>query len=248
MEIFQDAGGIILSRWVHYLAGITWIGLLYYFNFVQVPSFATFEAGTRNEAIDKLVPRALWWFRWGAVLTLLSGIMILATQGNLTQDNYFAEPAGVSISTGMLLAIIMFMNVWMVIWPNQRKVIANARNVIAGGEADPTAAAAGRKALLASRTNALFSIPMLFFMGATGHFRGNDGSGLSNYVTEGNVGKFWGPVVLIILLLELNALGVLGGTGQGPLRKYLDSHRDTIIAGFVLWVVIYLIWEFAFSA
>ena len=80
VPIFQRVGGIILSRWAHFLAGITWIGILYYFNFVQVPSFAAFDAGARTEATAKLVPRALWWFRWGAMLTLLSGISILAFQ------------------------------------------------------------------------------------------------------------------------------------------------------------------------
>lgn len=239
MEIFDQAGAIILSRWAHYLAGVTWIGLLYYFNFVQVPSFAQFEAAPRNEAIDKLVPRALWWFRWGAVATVASGFLILWAQEQLTDGDYWTSPAGISISTGILLAFFMFMNVWMFIWPNQRKVIANARNVAAGGQADPEAAAAGRKALLASRTNAMFSIPMLFFMGATSHFS-------SIYAKTDSTGMYWGPVTLIILLLEANALGWLGGTGPGPLRKYLETHRNTIIAGFVLWVVIYLIWEATF--
>jgi uncharacterized membrane protein len=115
MEIFTREGGEILARWGHYLAGVTWIGLLYYFNFVQVPSFAQFEAAPRTEAINKLVPRALWWFRWGAVATLVSGLLIIASKPEL--DDYFDSPGGVSISTGMLLAIIMFLNVWLVIWP-----------------------------------------------------------------------------------------------------------------------------------
>ena len=239
MEIFTQEGGIILSRWAHYLAGVTWIGLLYYFNFVQVPSFAQFEASPRTEAINKLVPRALWWFRWGAVATLASGILILIAQENMDGD-YFESPAGVSISTGMLLAIIMFLNVWLVIWPKQRTVIASAQRVAAGGEADPAAAPAGRKALLASRTNALFSIPMLFFMGATSHFSGV-------FADADNQGLYWAVVVVIVGLLELNALGVLGGTGQDAPRKYLETHRDTIIAGFVLWIVIYIMWEVSFG-
>ena len=238
MEIFSQDGGIILSRWAHYLAGVTWIGILYYFNFVQVPSFAQFEAAPRTEAINKLVPRALWWFRWGALLTLLSGISILLFQEQMDGD-YFQKAQGVSISTGMLLAIIMFLNVWLVIWPNQKKVIASAQRVAGGGEADPAAAPAGRKALLASRTNTLFSIPMLFFMGATSHFA-------TAYADADNQGIYWAIVVIVVGLLELNALGVLGGTGQDAPRKYLETHRDTIIAGFVLWIVIYLIWEAVF--
>ena len=239
MEIFSQEGGVILSRWAHYLAGVTWIGLLYYFNFVQVPSFAQFEAAPRTEAIGKLVPRALWWFRWGAVATLVSGILILIAQEQMDGD-YFESPAGVSISTGMLLAIIMFLNVWLVIWPNQRKVIASAQRVASGGEADPAAAPAGRKALLASRTNTLFSIPMLFFMGATSHFAGVFGD-------TDNQGVYWLVAIIIIGLLELNALGVLGGTGQDAPRRYLETHRDTIIAGFVLWIILYVLWEVFFG-
>src|SRR5438309_5743698 len=167
--LFHRVGGVILSRWAHFLAGITWIGILYYFNFVQVPSFAAFEAGSRTEATAKLVPRALWWFRWGAMLTLLSGISILAFQDQF-KGSYFKTPSGISIATGILLALIMFANVWFVIWPAQKRVIANAENVLAGREADPAAPGFARRGLLASRTNTLFSIPMLFFMGATSHF------------------------------------------------------------------------------
>lgn len=239
MEIFTREGGEILARWGHYLAGVTWIGLLYYFNFVQVPSFAQFEAAGRTEAINKLVPRALWWFRWGAVATLVSGLLIVASQPDM--EDYFDSAAGVSISTGMLLAIIMFLNVWLVIWPNQRKVIASAQRVAGGGEADPAAAPAGRKALLASRTNALFSIPMLFFMGATSHFA------LQRFEDTDNQGLYWAVAVVVIGLLELNALGVLGGTGQDAPRKYLETHRDTIIAGFVLWIILYVLWEVFFG-
>ena len=123
--LFHRVGGVILSRWAHFLAGITWIGILYYFNFVQVPSFAGFDAGARNEATAKLVPRALWWFRWGAMLTLLSGISILAFQDQFNGD-YWKTPSGVSIATGILLALVMFSNVWFVIWPAQQVVMASS--------------------------------------------------------------------------------------------------------------------------
>jgi uncharacterized membrane protein len=236
MEIFTREGGEMLARWGHYLAGVTWIGLLYYFNFVQVPSFAQFEAAPRNEAIGKLVPRALWWFRWGAVLTLLTGLTIIVTKEDM--GDYFGSSQGTAISTGILLAVIMFLNVWLVIWPNQRKVIANAEGVAAGREPDPGAAPAGRKALLASRTNTLFSIPMLFFMGAASHF-----SGL--FDADENQGVYFLVVAVIVALLELNALGVFG-TGQDPPRRYLETHRDTIIAGFVLWAILYALWEIFF--
>jgi uncharacterized membrane protein len=239
MEIFTRQGMEMLGRWGHYLAGVTWIGLLYYFNFVQVPSFAQFEAGPRNESISKLVPRALWWFRYGALLTLLTGLWIIFSQDDI--GDYFDSPRGVAISTGILLALIMFTNVWAIIWPNQKKVIANAQRVAAGGEADPEAAAAGRRAALASRTNTLFSVPMLFFMGAASHFA-------PLFDTESNQGVYWAIVIVLVGLLELNALGRLGGYGQEPIRKYMDSHRDTLIVGFVLWVILYLLWEMFFGS
>ena len=98
MEIFTKLGGIVLSRWFHVLAGVTWIGLLYYFNFVQTPALAGFEAGSRTEVQAKLLPRALWWFRWGAALTLLTGIMILGFQEQF-KASYFKTPSGASIIT-----------------------------------------------------------------------------------------------------------------------------------------------------
>ena len=244
MEIFTQVGGEFLSRWAHYLAGVTWIGLLYYFNVVQVPSFADFEAGPRTEAIRKLVPRALWWFRWGAVLTVLSGLSILAFQERLGSDagGFWRSPAGYSISTGILLALVMFANVWGIIWRNQKVVIANAEATAAGRAADPNAAAAGRRALLASRTNTMFSIPMLFFMAATSHFapvfEGADGGGRATYAIV---------VLLIVALLELNALGKLGGYGPGGNTVYLDTHKNTIIAGFVLATVLYVLFEVIFG-
>jgi uncharacterized membrane protein len=239
--LFHRVGGVILSRWAHFLAGITWIGILYYFNFVQVPSFAAFEAGTRTEATAKLVPRALWWFRWGAMLTLLSGISILAFQDQFNSD-YFKTAPGVSIAAGIVLALVMFSNVWFVIWPAQKRVIANAQNVMAGGQADPAAAGFARRGLMASRTNTLFSIPMLFFMAATSHF--------APFHTPGSSGKrgaFLGIMLVVTAILELNALGLLGGTEPGGTRAYMDTHRDTIIGGFVYAVVLIVLFEIFFG-
>jgi uncharacterized membrane protein len=241
VPIFQRVGGVILSRWAHFLAGITWIGILYYFNFVQVPSFAAFEAGTRTEATAKLVPRALWWFRWGAMLTLLSGISILAFQDQFNGD-YFKTPSGVSIATGILLALVMFSNVWFVIWPAQKRVIANAQNVLAGGQADPAAPGFARRGLMASRTNTLFSIPVLFFMAATSHF-----APFHIADSPGKRGAFLGIVLFVTAILELNALGLLGGTEPGGARTYMDTHRNTIIAGFAYAVLLIALFEIFFS-
>ena len=236
MEILTQHGGEFLSRWGHYLSGVTWIGLLYYFNFVQVPAFAAFEAGPRTAAIRTIVPRALWWFRWGAVLTFLTGLSILAFQERLTDMDFWKTPAGMSIGTGILLGIVMFLNVWGIIWRNQKIVIASAERTAAGQEADPAAAPAGRKGLTASRTNTLFSIPMLFFMAATSHFApffdGADGSGRLLY---------W--AVVLVLVIAIEAIAIMAPPAGSGLAAHLDSHRNTIIAGFVLAVIFYAVFQ-----
>jgi uncharacterized membrane protein len=240
IELFTRAGGIILSRWGHFLAGVTWIGLLYYFNFVQTPALAAFEAGPRVELQRKLLGRALWWFRWGAMLTVLTGFMILGFQKNFTAD-YMKSGPGLSISTGILFGLIMWANVWLVIWPNQKIVIANAERVASGAEADPAAAPAARKGALASRTNTLFSIPLLFFMAATSHF-----AAVYDTSKGGHRAIYYAILLVIVLFFELNALGVLGGYAPSPTRKFLDKHRDTIIVGFGVWVVLMVAWQALF--
>ena len=244
--IISREGGSFVSRWLHVIVGITWIGLLYYFNFVQVPAFAEMEAAARNNAIDKLASRALWWFRWAAVATLLTGILLLIFQNDtpggkaeLFSGDYFKSVKGMAIATGVLLAVTMFLNVWLVIWPNQKKVIANARNVQAGGEADPDAAAAGRKALLASRMNAIFSFAMLMFMVGTAHFFAN---GQFKALPSGSDrGVYWAIVVVIWALLEANALGWIGGTKPGGLNAIYDTHQAALWAGAALVVVYYAV-------
>ena len=147
--------------WFHVIVGITWIGLLYYFNFVQTEYFKEADGDSRTDAFTKLVPRALWWFRWGAMFTFLTGLIMLGIRG-----------AGVTvdITVGAVLGTLMFLNVWLIIWPNQKIVIASNEQVKSGGEALPEAAGAAPKAALASRTNTLFSVPMLFFMGSSAHY------------------------------------------------------------------------------
>jgi uncharacterized membrane protein len=240
MEIFSQEGGVILSRWGHYLAGVTWIGLLYYFNFVQTPSFAGFEAGPRTEAVRKLVPRALWWFRYGALLTLLTGLSILAFQEQLTDMDYFKSPQGVSIAVGILLAVIMFLNVWVIIWPNQKIFIANAERTAAGEEALPNAASAARKAACASRTNTFFSIPMLFFMGATSHFAPT----FLEHEEEPKRAIFW--IVALVLIVAIEAIALSAPAAGAPQAWHIDNHRNTIIGGFVLWAVLLVAFEVAF--
>jgi len=158
--------------WIHVLAGITWIGLLYYFNFVQVPALADAvadEGGPGGAGITKYVaPRALWWFRWGALLTWLSGAAYLGHLG-LFDDAFtlgmMSENSmpGLTIGIGAWFGTIMLFNVWVLIWPNQKKVLGIV-------EATPEEIARGKRvAFLASRTNTMLSIPLIMSMVGAGH-------------------------------------------------------------------------------
>jgi uncharacterized membrane protein len=221
---------LFLLRWIHFLAGITWIGILYYFNFVQTPFFAETEPAVRTGAIQKLLPRALWWFRWGAMFTFLAGILIyLIRMHEMGAGLFFNSSYGVTITIGGLIGTIMFLNVWLVIWPNQQIVMASTNQVAQGGQALPAAAGAGRRAGLASRTNTVFSIPMLFFMGAASHYTSIMGSG--------GKGLFWVLVLVIIAAVEYNALV---GT-QGATKKPLDSVSGALWAGFILTAIFYVL-------
>ncbi len=230
LDIFSKSGFAYLSRWSHVVVGITWIGLLYYFNFVQVPAFGEMEAAARNNAIDKLASRALWWFRWAAVATVVTGLLILGFQDQFDDMDYFKSPPGMAIAVGILLALTMFVNVWGVIWRNQKTVIANARNVQAGGEADPAAAEAGRRALLASRQNTIFSLPMLVFMVGASHFPWRE---IIGNPSGGSRGAFWAIMLVVWIVFELNALGVIGGLKPGGTNIIYDTHKNTLITGFV---------------
>ena len=161
-----------LLRWVHFLSGITWIGMLYYFNFVQTPFFKSCEGSTRSEMIRGLVPNALWWFRWGAMFTFLSGVSLVMVKAHGYEGAYPWDGVYMTIIlTGGLMGTLMWFNVWFIIWPAQKVVIASAEQVAAGGEPIADAASRGGRAGMASRTNTLFSIPMLFCMGAAGHYQ-----------------------------------------------------------------------------
>ncbi len=226
MLVFTDAGIQFLLRWLHLLAGITWIGLLYYFNFVQGPFFAEADAATKSNATQKLVPRALWWFRWGAMVTFLSGAAILLIRGAELSAAGWSTSWGVSILTGAAFGTLMFLNVWLVIWPNQKIVIGSAVAVAGGGQPDPRAAAAARRAFLASRTNVVFSFPMLFFMGAASHLA---------FTISGSITVYVLLVAVITALLEVNAL--VGSAG--PLKKPLETVSNVITTGLVVSVIVY---------
>jgi uncharacterized membrane protein len=245
VELFERFGIAAGLRWLHVLFGITWIGLLYYFNFVQVPAFAEMSAPARNEAITKLASRALWWFRFAALGTAIFGILIAGATEDYFKD-FFKHAYGVSIFLGMIIALTMLYNVWMVIWPNQKIVIANAANVLAGGQPDPSAAAAGRRAFLASRQNTLYSVAMLWFMVGTAHFY-NSG----NFGTDLGAGKVAGFLIISLIIwavLEANALGFIGGTGPGPTKQVYETVRNVIISAFVLWAIYWILSEIFLKA
>ena len=218
---------LFLLRWGHFLAGITWIGLLYFFNLVNVNFMKELDAASKGKVVPNLMPKALWWFRWGAVWTVVFGflyyLMLLGTEkitgrivvfllawtaawlivaallrmsvaGGPLKDgrvlafviailvllvswgavSYMSRGGSnrtVAISIGGGMGFVMLMNVWMIIWPLQKKIIAATKATAETGAPAPADMPKwARRAFLASRTNAWLSVPMLFFMAAASHF------------------------------------------------------------------------------
>ncbi len=154
--------GIFFFRWLHVLSAIMWIGLLWYFNFVQIPSMPKIP-DDQKPAISKVIaPAALFWFRWSAMATIVTGLIVAAMYKYLgwalTLGLIDGDPKHTMIGIGMWLGIIMWFNVWMIIWPNQKRALG----LVEASAEEKTASA--RKAMLFSRTNTLLSIPMLFAM------------------------------------------------------------------------------------
>ncbi|MDA1342022.1 MAG: urate hydroxylase PuuD [Proteobacteria bacterium] len=196
--------GTVLIRFAHIFFGVLWIGILYYFNFVQTEYFKESEASAKADVVQKLVPNALWYFRWAAAFTFITGLYLL----------YFLSiTVNVGILLGALMGTIMAANVWFIIWPNQKKVIAGA----------PDAADAGAKAGLASRTNTLFSIPMLYLMVYSAH-----GGGLP-LIAETSLTGLWVGLAIIVAV-ELNAL-------VGKMNPAIASVKAVIHSGVVLALV-----------
>ena len=176
-----------LLRWAHVMFGIAWIGLLYYFNFIQGGYFKKASPEALADAKKHLAPDALWWFRWAAMFTFLTGVTLLHGVAKMNVMNEF-------IVVRAAMGTLRFLNVWLIIWPNQKMAL---------GMVEGDAPAAGAKALLASRTNTLFSGPMAFFMMAGPHFSG--------------YGQGWGSTAMwvalaIVALLEVNAVVGKQGT------------------------------------
>ena len=169
VEFFKalvDPGGsnwiAFMWRWLHVLSAVMWIGLLWYFNFVQIPNMPNIP-DDQKPAISKVIaPAALWWFRWGAMATIVTGLLLALGNGYLMEAMTLGLTDGVAkhtaIGIGMWLGIIMWFNVWFIIWPNQKIALGMV-------EADADAkAASARKAMLFSRTNTMLSFPMLYAM------------------------------------------------------------------------------------
>ena len=207
MDILTDQA---FFRSLHVLFGIAWIGLLYYFNFVQAEYVKIADPDAKADVFKKLAPNALWWFRWAALFTFLTGVILL---------HQIYVRIGTEIILGATMGTIMMLNVWGIIWRNQKIVL---------GMKDGDAAAAGAKAGLASRTNTLFSVPMLMYMVYSVH-GGNVGMGISmNALYLG---------LAIIFAIEANAI-------WGKMVPAIASVRAVIISSFVLAIIMKMITDF----
>ncbi|MFM8238341.1 MAG: urate hydroxylase PuuD [Actinomycetota bacterium] len=241
MQLFTEAGLTGAFKIGHVIVGVMWMGLLWFFNFVQVPAFAEMEPAARNAAMDKITWRALWWFRWAAAATVAFGILILGIGDTYQDGDYWMRSAvGPVLMIGILFGLVMFANVWLVIWPAQQIAIANARNLLAGGEADPNAAAAARRGAMASRQNMIFSLPLLVSMVGAGHFFVG---GNFTVVSSGKAMTYLIIGIVILVVLELNALGMISGRGNTGLNVIYETHKNAMITGFGLIVLFYVLAE-----
>ena len=212
------------ARYAHIVFGIAWIGLLYYFNFVQGGYLAKASDEAKISAFTSLVPTALWWFRWAALLTFLTGLYllyILSSNDRLSEDTLIAA----------LMGTLMAANVWFIIWPNQKVVIKSNESLKDGGQADPNQGSAAAAALLASRTNTLLSFPMVATMVSSTHVGGGFGGG----ITAESYGMF--ILLALILIVELNSI-------FGKMNPLIKSVQGVIGSGIVLTVVTLLLLKF----
>ena len=199
----------VLFRYAHIVFGVAWIGLLYYFNFVQTEYVKEADDGAKADVMAKLAPRALWWFRWAALFTFLTGLILLWWVSNQQRFN-------LGIALGALMGTIMMLNVWGIIWPNQKIMI---------GLAEGDKAVAGPKAALASRTNTLLSLPMLYFMVASVHgFAASGGAWASTSMTALIIG------LVIIVVIEANAI-------WGKMLGMIQSVSGVITSSIILTII-----------
>jgi uncharacterized membrane protein len=248
MEIFHRYGLWGGMRIFHVMSAVMWMGLLWFFNFVQTPAYAEMEPSARNNAFDKLTWRALWWFRFAAMFTVATGILVLALgpSGEYGSD-FWKSPSGMGLAAAILFALIMLYNVLYVIWPNQQVVIGNARNVQAGGEADPKAPVAARLGAMASRQNTIFSFTVFMFMVGTQHFY-NDIGHFKAVPAAGVRVLYYIVVLAVAVAFEAKALGKIGGTAAGGLNQIYDTHQYAIYTAVGMLVFFYLFFEIFFRA
>jgi len=204
----------VLFRYAHIVFGVAWIGLLYYFNFVQTEYVKEADDGAKADVMAKLAPRALWWFRWAALFTFLTGLIMLWWVSSQQRFN-------LGIALGAFMGTLMMLNVWGIIWPNQKIMIGLT-------EGDKTVA--GPKAALASRTNTLLSLPMLYFMVASIHGLAASGGVWASVSTTALI-----IGLAIIVVIEANAIwGKMLGLIQSVRGVITSSIIPTIImAGIV---------------
>ena len=210
MDLLTDQA---FFRSFHILFGIAWIGLLYYFNFVQTEYMKVADPDAKADVMKKLAPNALWWFRWAAFFTFLTGLILI---------HQITARIGTEIILGVTMGTIMMLNVWGIIWRNQKIVL---------GMKDGDVATAAAKAGLASRTNTLFSVPMLMYMVYSAHAPGSylvleDWSSLSLIIG-----------LAIIFVIEANAI-------WGKMLPVIASVRAVITSSFVLAIIFKLITDF----
>ena len=201
----------VLFRWGHIVVGIAWIGLLYYFNFVQTEYVKKADPEAKKDVMQKLAPNALWWFRWAAFFTFLTGLYLLYVQERMITT---------AIALGTLMGTIMMLNVWGIIWRNQKVVI---------GLKEGDAVKAGAKAALASRTNTLLSLPMLYFMVSSAH-GGTAAYPKSYLLIDGYLSTGFWIVFVAVLLIEFNAI-------LGKMYSMITSVRSVIASSLVLTFV-----------
>ena len=209
MDILTDQS---FFRAFHILFGIAWIGLLYYFNFIQGEYVKVADPDAKADVFKKLAPNALWWFRWAALFTFLTGVILL---------HQISVRIGTEIILGATMGTLMMLNVWGIIWRNQKIVL---------GMKEGDAAAAGAKAGLASRTNTLFSVPMLMYMVYSAH--GQDPTGLIIHPEWSGTSLLVG--LAIIFAIEANAI-------WGKMLPAIASVRAVIISSFVLAIALKVI-------
>jgi len=224
--LFNFDGLLFLLRWGHFIFGIAWIGMLWHFNFAQGPFMAGSDAAVKTAVTKGLIPRALFYFRWGAMGTFITGWTIILLRVHQSGMPILSTSWGATILTGAIFGSVMWYNVWFIIWPNQKKVIASAN-----GEKIDNLPALARRTFLASRTNTMMSIPLLFFMGAASH--------LAIQVDASHVATWMGFVVAMVALFEINAL--VGD--KGPTKKPIESIPGVIHMGLFFAILFYVVAE-----